>query len=877
MTGMATNDPNAPPETEVKAGFQAMLEELKVNSRPHLTTLTILAGEYRQFAKQIVGLIEAQLARVRKYRLPIMYLIDSIVKEFPEDYVPIFSNNLVKLFAETFKVQAEFRTKLYDLRNTWDEVFAPSLLYTLDTTVRKLDRNWPVRVHPVKPESLPVNSRTGNNAETTSDEFSSASDNDDASSKRKRSTTNSRRQQQQQQAAAESGASNKQRTISNGPNVGSTGMVVKESKQQQAAMEQLAQPSTPTSVHSLSVNEGHSPPPSTTKSTTKSRPPSNVGTVSPRSTSGSVDGTGLRQNRVQSLDERLSSLSESRAQSEASDTSFDNTLAIDENISINSPRVEKLPRGNFRHFVPPSGLSSSRFDSPSDLIGRRGSRGSLPGSAVSSPRVFNKQATVTSIQLGRNRTETGVQVKTSSTTRSVQTGQFQKEASTMATVTTADASTQKKLRKPKQTNFMQQFRGCNKSQAVQAAVISKSSSSQWNDNDCTKALDIGKEISKGFEFRNAVTRFLSAKSARAADSILRRLHEHQKSNQLCDLTISLGVLESDKIRCHKYIVAMVSDVIQSESVMKDEIIFSNIKKDILNQLIDYCYTQMIGPFVDKAHVAGICDGIKKLKIRQLDPVVDMIEVGQRKGVDYCGAAISGMELVSANIVTAAMLGQAIPAEPLSSLGLVDLQENGVSDFLPDLDSEDEENDENNQKSPVKINSNQTEKKIIRSEEAIPLKKRKSIVRATIKETTNSSSNESSSSSNDNSSSSSSSDDDDDNNIRQGKKMVLDKQGGTGRPRRKLVQLTQPKTLSPKVNRGQIQRSPARSSVEERISVPKKRKVQNSRENGNQAQKSKRPRRKTSEGKGMNLPWGGFSVDYLSHVTLNTQFSFIPFL
>jgi len=33
-----------------------------------------------------------------------MYLIDSIIKEFPEDYVPIFSKNLVQLFADTFKV-----------------------------------------------------------------------------------------------------------------------------------------------------------------------------------------------------------------------------------------------------------------------------------------------------------------------------------------------------------------------------------------------------------------------------------------------------------------------------------------------------------------------------------------------------------------------------------------------------------------------------------------------------------------------------------------------------------------------------------------------------------------------------------------------------
>ena len=46
-------------------------------------------------------------------------------------------------------------------------------------------------------------------------------------------------------------------------------------------------------------------------------------------------------------------------------------------------------------------------------------------------------------------------------------------------------------------------------------------------------------------------------------------------------------------------------------------------------------------------------------------VVDSIETGLAQGVDYCGAAISGMELISADIVTAAMFGQTIPIEPLS--------------------------------------------------------------------------------------------------------------------------------------------------------------------------------------------------------------------
>ena len=68
------------------------------------------------------------------------------------------------------------------------------------------------------------------------------------------------------------------------------------------------------------------------------------------------------------------------------------------------------------------------------------------------------------------------------------------------------------------------------------------------------------------------------------------------------MKISVGT-DIEKVCCHKFIVAMVSDVIQSESVMKDEIIITNIKKDILQEIIDYCYKQMIGPFVNKSHVS----------------------------------------------------------------------------------------------------------------------------------------------------------------------------------------------------------------------------------------------------------------------------------
>ena len=62
---------------------------------------------------------------------------------------------------------------------------------------------------------------------------------------------------------------------------------------------------------------------------------------------------------------------------------------------------------------------------------------------------------------------------------------------------------------------------------------------------------------------------------------------------------------------------------------------------------------------------NICDGIKKLQIRVLEPVISEIEAGLANGVDYCGAAITGWELISADIVAAAMLGQAMPQPPMS--------------------------------------------------------------------------------------------------------------------------------------------------------------------------------------------------------------------
>ena len=77
---------------------------------------------------------------------------------------------------------------------------------------------------------------------------------------------------------------------------------------------------------------------------------------------------------------------------------------------------------------------------------------------------------------------------------------------------------------------------------------------------------------------------------------------------------------------------------------------------------------------------NICDGIKKLQIRVLKPVISEIEAGLANGVDYCGAAIYGRELISADIVATAMLGWDF-IEINFSIGLADLKENDLNNLM----------------------------------------------------------------------------------------------------------------------------------------------------------------------------------------------------
>ncbi|XP_073846203.1 pcf11 cleavage and polyadenylation factor subunit isoform X2 [Musca autumnalis] len=143
-------------EERVAEEYLSSLSDLNCNSKPLINMLTMLAEENIEYAPVIVKVVEQHIAKVPpEFKLPILYLIDSIVKNVKGTYVQLFSQCIVTLFCGVFeKVNEKIRERMYALRQTWNEVFSAQKLYALDVKVKKLDNNWPITA---KQPSIHVN------------------------------------------------------------------------------------------------------------------------------------------------------------------------------------------------------------------------------------------------------------------------------------------------------------------------------------------------------------------------------------------------------------------------------------------------------------------------------------------------------------------------------------------------------------------------------------------------------------------------------------------------------------------------------------------------------------------------------------------------
>ncbi|XP_062128214.1 uncharacterized protein LOC133840419 isoform X4 [Drosophila sulfurigaster albostrigata] len=146
--------------------YLSSLTDLNCNSKPLINMLTMLAEENINYAQVIVRVVEYHISQVPpEFKLPILYLIDSIIKNVKSSYVQLFGQCIVNIFLHAFEsvqhspsqVLEKVRERMYLLRQTWNEVFPASKMYALDVKVKRLDNNWPITAKPSQATKIHVN------------------------------------------------------------------------------------------------------------------------------------------------------------------------------------------------------------------------------------------------------------------------------------------------------------------------------------------------------------------------------------------------------------------------------------------------------------------------------------------------------------------------------------------------------------------------------------------------------------------------------------------------------------------------------------------------------------------------------------------------
>jgi hypothetical protein len=136
--------------------YAETLEELKFNSKAHISNLTGIAkdlGKNRQ-GREVIKIIKKRIVSKETpitQKMPTLYLLDSILKNHPENYKLHIEEILASVFEVTFSSGVEkIRMALYKLRQTWTPWFEYKTLYDLDVRTRSLDKAWPIIGNPSK-------------------------------------------------------------------------------------------------------------------------------------------------------------------------------------------------------------------------------------------------------------------------------------------------------------------------------------------------------------------------------------------------------------------------------------------------------------------------------------------------------------------------------------------------------------------------------------------------------------------------------------------------------------------------------------------------------------------------------------------------------
>ena len=149
---------------EAASRYAEELEELTFNSKPIITSLSMIAEEFLPVSAAIVAVIEKKIAAAAAdKKLPVLYLLDSICKnvqaaEAEKDYVRHFSHNLPAVVAGAFDALGpRHRLSVQKLVKTWvdGKIFSVEVLEPVLVTVGLADASPGANPEPARPAPPP--------------------------------------------------------------------------------------------------------------------------------------------------------------------------------------------------------------------------------------------------------------------------------------------------------------------------------------------------------------------------------------------------------------------------------------------------------------------------------------------------------------------------------------------------------------------------------------------------------------------------------------------------------------------------------------------------------------------------------------------------
>lgn len=121
--------------------YDAFVTQLTFNSKELITNLTRIAGENLSACPAICAVIEQRIHDVPPgLKLPLLYLMDSILKNIGPPFVNRFAVNVFNVFTNTYSLSPpQVRASMHRLLNTWPPIFGHDLVNAMRQSVHDQD------------------------------------------------------------------------------------------------------------------------------------------------------------------------------------------------------------------------------------------------------------------------------------------------------------------------------------------------------------------------------------------------------------------------------------------------------------------------------------------------------------------------------------------------------------------------------------------------------------------------------------------------------------------------------------------------------------------------------------------------------------------